>query len=249
MSICFFRKFKLVVVRHGEATHNLPDFKAEDLVLTGDAEMPFPNNKDLMPFLNNPLTEKGREQAAKPAMRLANEMFNLVYASDLDRAWDTAQIIVAEKNSFVGEIQKCQLLRERNAGRWNDDLEHFRAQRKVEEGVRAIKETDILDWRIPGGESVVDLRKRVKAFLDFLVAEVQKNKDVNKVLVVTHFMWMEELFMILSKDAKQKPRTPNTGLDQYTLTIRIEEGGKAVLDLDQVAFDIISCGKHLAQQG
>ena len=228
--------------------HNLPDFKPDDLVLTDHAEMLLPNNKDLMPFLNNPLTEKGREQAAKLAMRLANEMFNLVYASDLDRAWDTAKTI-AEKNSLVGEVQKCQLLRERNAGRWNDDLEHFRAQRKVEEGVRAIKKIDILDWRIPGGESVVDLRNRVKAFLDFLVAEVQKNKDVNKVLVVTHFMWMEELFMILSKDAKQKPRTPNTGLDQYTLTIRIEEGGKAVLDLDQVAFDIISCGKHLAQQG
>ena len=243
-----FRKFRLVVVRHGEATHNLPDFKAEDLVLTDDAEIPFPNNKDLMPFLNNPLTEKGREQAAKLAMRLANEMFNLVYASDLDRAWDTAETI-AKNNSFVGEIQKCQLLRERNAGRWNDDLEHFRAQRKVEEGVRAIKETDILDWRIPGGESVVDLGKRVEAFLHLLVAEVQKKKDVDKVLVVTHLMWMEELFMILSKDAKQKLRTPNTGLDQYTLTIRTVEGGKAVLDLDQVAFDIISCGKHLAQQG
>ena len=241
-----FRKFRLVVVRHGEATHNLPDFKAEYLV--DDAEIPFPNNKDLMPFLNNPLTEEGKEQAAKLAMRLANQKFNLVYASDLDRAWDTAQII-AEKNSFVGEIQKCQLLRERNAGRWNDDLEHFRAQRKVEEGVRAIKMTDILDWRIPGGESVVDLKKRVKAFLRLLVAEVQKKKDVDKVLVVTHLMWMEELFMILSKDAKQKLRTPNTGLDQYTLTIRTVEGGKAVLDLDQVAFDIISCGKHLAQQG
>ena len=235
-------------MRHGEATHNLPDFKPDDLVLTDHAEMLLPNNKDLMPFLNNPLTEKGKEQVAKLAMRLANEKFNLVYASDLDRAWDTAQII-AEKNSFVGEVQKCQLLRERNAGRWNDDLEHFRAQRKVEEGVRAIKKIDILDWRIPGGESVVDLRNRVKAFLGFLVAELQKNEDVNKVLVVTHFMWMEELFMILSKDAKQKLRTPNTGLDQYTLTIRTGEGGKAILDLDQVAFDIISCGKHLAQQG
>ena len=104
--------------------------------------MLLPNNKDLMPFLNNPLTEKGKEQVAKLAMRLANEKFNLVYASDLDRAWDTAQII-AEKNSFVGEVQKCQLLRERNAGRWNDDLDHFRAQRKVEEGVRAIKMIDI----------------------------------------------------------------------------------------------------------
>ena len=235
-------------MRHGEATHNLPDFKPDDLVLTDHAEMLLPNNKDLMPFLNNPLTEKGKEQVAKLAMRLANEKFNLVYASDLDRAWDTAQII-AEKNSFVGEVQKCQLLRERNAGRWNDDLEHFRAQRKVEEGVRAIKKIDILDWRIPGGESVVDLRKRVKAFLDSLVVVVQKNEDVNKVLVVTHFMWMEELFMILSKDAKQKPRTPNTGLDQYSLTIRTEEGGKAVIDLDQVAFDIVSCGQHLAHQG
>ena len=88
-------------MRHGEATHNLPDFKPDDLVLTDHAEMLLPNNKDLMPFLNNPLTEKGKEQAAKLAMRLANEKFNLVYASDLDRAWDTAETI-AEKNSFVG---------------------------------------------------------------------------------------------------------------------------------------------------
>ena len=111
------KKFTLVVVRHGEATHNLPDFKPENLVLTNDPEMP---------FLNNPLTEKGFKQAGQLAERLEREKFNLVLASDLTRAWHTAQAIVRE-NCFAGEVQECRLLRERNAGLFNGQREIFRA--------------------------------------------------------------------------------------------------------------------------
>ena len=107
------KKFTLVVVRHGEATHNLPDFKSDDLVLTNDPEMP---------FLNNPLTEKGLEQAGKLAERLKREKFNLVLASDLTRAWDTAQAIVKE-NPSVDNVQELRELRERNAGVFNGLLD------------------------------------------------------------------------------------------------------------------------------
>ena len=62
-------------------------------------------------------------------------------------------------------------------------------------------------------------------------------------------MWMHELYHILSEtsDEKQamKPRTPNTGLDQYTLTVKVGEDGLA--KLEQVVFDVISCGKHLTR--
>ena len=114
------------MVRHGEATHNLPDFKPQDLVLTDDPEMP---------FLDNPLTEKGLEQAGQLAERLRTEKFNLVLASDLSRAWNTAQAIV-RKNLFADDVQECRLLRERNAGVLNGEREIFRAELKVEEAAK-----------------------------------------------------------------------------------------------------------------
>ena len=228
------------MVRHGEATHNLPDFKPEDLVLTDDPEMP---------FLDNPLTEKGLEQAGQLAERLRTEKFNLVLASDLSRAWNTAQAIV-RKNPFADDVQECRLLRERNAGVLNGEREIFRAQLMVEEAIKD-RELDVATWRIPGGESVGDLRSRVEAFLQLLLAKSQekKYKEDLKVLVVTHFMWMHELYRILMSivggERQEKPRTPNTGLDKYTLTARIGEDG--IAKLEQVVCDVISCGKHLTK--
>ena len=44
------KQFTLVVVRHGQATHNLDTFQRKDMVLTENEEMP---------FMNSPLTELG----------------------------------------------------------------------------------------------------------------------------------------------------------------------------------------------
>ena len=98
-----------------------------------------------------------------------------------------------------------------------------------------------------------DLRNRVEAFLQLLLAKSQEYNYQEvvdlKILVVTHFMWMHELYRILVSivggERQEKPRTPNTGLDKYTLTARIGEDGKA--KLEQVVCDVISCGKHLTK--
>jgi broad specificity phosphatase PhoE len=224
----------LVVVRHGQATHNLDTFRPEQIVWTEEPKMP---------FMNSPLTEEGRVQAGLVARRLADTKFHLGLASDLARAWDTAQAI-AGLNSSVGEVEPCRLLRERNAGMMEGDHELVLAQWTVE---NAVEDRELLSWRIPGGESVVDLRVRVRAFLALAGTRALALEMEHPVLLVaTHYVFMHELYHVLAEEFgphKRKPRTPNTGVDQYTLTVRPGEDGSP--RLERVTFDLISCGRHL----
>ena len=233
------KQFTLVVVRHGQATHNLDTFQRKDMVLTENEEMP---------FMNSPLTELGQKQAAMVANRLSKTKFHLGVASDLCRAWDTAQAIV-KANPSLEKVEECRLVRERNGGLFDGEHTLCYAQHTVEE---AIEDRELLTWRIPNGESVVDLRVRVRAFLNDIQAKAAVIEVENPtILVASHYVWMHELYHVLAemslalggeKRAK-KPRTPNTGVDQYTLTTRCGEDGQHVLE--QVVFDIISCGSHL----
>ena len=67
----------LVVVRHGQATHNLPTFNVEEMVMTND---------DQKPIMNTPLTDEGKRQAILVANRLATTTFHLGLSSDLTQA-------------------------------------------------------------------------------------------------------------------------------------------------------------------
>ncbi len=226
----------LVVVRHGQATHNLDTFQPEQLVWTEAPEMP---------FMDSPLTEEGRVQAGLVARRLADTKFDLGLASDLARAWDTAQAI-AELNPSLGEVEPCRLLRERNAGMMDGHHELARALWTVE---NAVEDRELLSWRVPSGESIVDLRVRVRAFLALAGTRALALEVEHPVLLVaTHYVFMHELYRVLAEEFgphEHKPRTPNTGVDQYTLTVRPgEDGGSR---LERVTVDLVSCGRHLEE--
>ena len=92
----------LVVVRHGQATHNLDTFQRKELILTEEPEMP---------FMNSPLTDLCQKQADLVADRLSSTKFHLGIASDLSRAWNTAQAIVAA-NPSLEAVEECHLVRE-----------------------------------------------------------------------------------------------------------------------------------------
>ena len=62
-----------------------------------------------------PLNEKGREQAQQTAHRLEKFTFDLMYSSDLSRAYETATIV---RGSRELEIIKEPGLRETNYGVW-----------------------------------------------------------------------------------------------------------------------------------
>ena len=124
-----------------------------------------------------------------------------------------------------------------------------KAQYTVEDGV---EDRDLLTWRIPGGDSIFDLRQSVRACLHLVQVEALALKEEKPtILLVSHCVWMHELYKVLAEISEalgnekkgKKAKPPNTGLDRYLLTTRVKEDGKP--ELEQVVFDLISCGRHL----
>ena len=73
---------KLIIVRHGETEENA--------------------KRITQGHLNSQLSEKGKEQAQKLALRLKDEKIDCCYSSDLDRCMNTAKkIIELHSNSKI----------------------------------------------------------------------------------------------------------------------------------------------------
>merc|ERR1712107_739148 len=181
------KEFTIVVVRHGQATHNLETFQRKDLVLTDEPDTP---------IMNSPLTDVGQAQARLVAARLAETKFDLGFASDLVRAWDTAKAIVAA-NLSLESVKECRYLRERNAGDFEYNSALSNAQYTVEEGV---EDRDLLTWRIPGGDSIFDLSQSVRACLHLVQVEALALKEEKPtIFLVSHYVWMHELYNVLAE--------------------------------------------------
>ena len=65
---------------------------------------------------DRPLTERGREQAQTLAERLADVALDAVYASDLRRAWETAEAVAAPRGL---EVVRLREFREVDVGSWS----------------------------------------------------------------------------------------------------------------------------------
>lgn len=124
-----------------------------------------------------PLHDGGREQAALTGRRLADIRFGAVYSSDLIRARETAEIIVAASNTGPYEIVFDERLREVSFG----ELEG-KTWTEMDEGIRAVQNERNLDFAPPGGESYRGMLDRLGDFAEML-KERHPNEDV---LVVGH---------------------------------------------------------------
>jgi broad specificity phosphatase PhoE len=65
---------------------------------------------------DRPLTDRGREQAGRLAERLADIELDAVYASDLRRAWETAEAVARARGL---EVVRVPELREVHVGSWS----------------------------------------------------------------------------------------------------------------------------------
>lgn len=147
---------KLLIIRHGNSLANTQG------VFAGATD--------------SPLTELGHAQAEKTAQYVAaNYRVDAVYASDLQRAFDTGKA-VADK--FGLTVNATSAMREIFAGEWEGqpfdmlDLRHS----------YYIWKTDIGNATCDGGESVAQLQKRI-------VAEVTRIAEENPqktVVIATH---------------------------------------------------------------
>lgn len=124
-----------------------------------------------------PLNETGRAQARALAAKLAGQPFSAIYASDLSRARETAEIVAAALNLPVRLEAR---LREIHQGQWEGQLvDDIKARYADIWQQRAIDPAGI---RSPQGETVGEVAARVSAALE----EISRAHPLGSVLVVSH---------------------------------------------------------------
>lgn len=142
---------KILLLRHGESEANVGGYINDD------------------PARPVALTERGRAQARAAAQVLANRAFSHAYASELLRARQTAEIVLAGRE-LVLDIDTR--LNERRSGMDGLPVEAFN------DFVRA----DPVRARPPLGESFLEQMDRLRSFLDSAAARWGDGR----VLAVSH---------------------------------------------------------------
>ena len=173
---------RIIAIRHGETTWNV------DTRIQG--------------HLDIPLNETGRRQAERMALALADEPISAIYASDLARAWETAQ--------YLGRIQGIEVTREE--GLRERGFGDFEGKTFAE--IAALLPDQSLRWRQrdpefapAGGESLIALRSRVVATAERLAAA----HPGELIALVGHGGVMDVLYRAATRLDIQAPRTWELG--------------------------------------
>jgi phosphoserine phosphatase len=111
-----------------------------------------------------PLNARGREQARALACHLADERVDVVYSSTLERAYDTA-VAIAQVHGL--DVRRDPRFDEIDQGSWEGLRRDEIALRHPAE--LAAWQHHPLDLRLPGGETLEEVRLRVRAALDDLM--------------------------------------------------------------------------------
>jgi len=232
------KNFQLVLVRHGQAFHNIPDY-----TLT-DSDCTYQDNLKLM---NTHLTEKGEMQATLVAARLKDIKFDVAISSDLKRTMKTAEAIM-QKNCSIEKMKYWSVARERCMGDFEDIKDVEKALWTIEKS--GIIDADHMNWTPPNGESKADFRNRIRKFLQHVQEEALKVPvSCPLILVVSHGAFMDELYKIISTSeyGKSLPSKgahyQNTGICQYSFTSK--DAGKNSFYLEKAECTVLSCANHL----
>jgi broad specificity phosphatase PhoE len=147
----------IVLARHGETNDNREPVRVQG-------------------FTDTPLNDTGRHQAHELAERVADRGFRSLWASDLSRARETAEIVGRTINLTPRLDAR---LREANRGRWEGSL-FIDIEREDPDGFLAWRRAGD-QFRFPGGESLLEQQQRVAATLD----EIERQHEL-PALVVCH---------------------------------------------------------------
>ncbi len=142
----------------------------------GEAEFNLNNHISCSIDDKNPLTEDGRKEAEESAQNIKKEHdIDLIYASDLERARETAEIAAKEFGIPAENIVFAPELRELNAGVYNGKTwDEYRMSFASPEAR--------FDSAPEGGETLLDVRNRSVKF----VYDLEKKHEGKKILIVTH---------------------------------------------------------------
>lgn len=138
-------------------------------------------------YSNVGLTDEGIKQVHDSSLWLKESKINInkIYTSDIKRAIESTEII---NNYFNLEIEKITELRELDKGLLNG-MDKEIAKINYPDYI----EVNDINIKYPNGESMLDLYKRIKLFLDNI------NKYDNS-LLVTHRGVINMLYILLNND-------------------------------------------------
>jgi len=165
-------------------------------------------------WVASPLSDHGKRQAERLANYIRHIGMTALYTSDLKRALQTAEILSAKLGFFAIPDSR---LRERNIGEWQGlTIDEMRAW-YPEEYNKLL--TDSQNYRVPGGESRVDVRKRMaEAFRD-----IMNQAQGETVGIISHTTAIHELLAELIPNNNSKEVTvSNTSVT----TIARQDGGQ-----------------------
>lgn len=181
---------RVLIVRHGETPWNA------DGRIQGQTDVH--------------LSDRGEMQARALAPRLAEELIAAVYASDLQRAWRTADLAV--EGRFV-PVTRDPAWRELAFGEWEGLVYAEAAARDPEVASRRLRHP--ARTAPPGGEHLGDLLDRVRPALQ----AIQARHAGETVLIATHGGVVRALgcfFLGLDLDAAWRLTAGNAGLSIFS---------------------------------
>ncbi|BEP33940.1 histidine phosphatase family protein [Variovorax sp. V59] len=173
---------RLIAVRHGETAWNV------DTRIQGQLDIG--------------LNDTGLWQARRVGQALAHEDIGVIYASDLSRAWQTAQEIARPHGLAV---QPEPGLRERAFGRF-EGMSFAEIESTLPEQARRWRERDP-EFQPEGGESLLVFRERVTRIASKLAAR----HPGQLVALVAHGGVMDVLYRAATRQELQAPRTWQLG--------------------------------------
>ncbi len=162
------------------------------------------------------LSEEGREQARRLAMRLRGEKVAAIYASPLGRTVETARILAVPHGI---EIETRDGLREISHGHWERMTRHEVEQAFPEEA--AAWEKDPYTFAPEGGESGLAVTARA---LPVLMDIVRSHASAN-IIVVSH---KATIRLLLSSLLGFDPRRYRDSLDQNPAALNVVDFKDAV---------------------
>lgn len=173
---------RIIAIRHGETAWNV------DTRIQGQLDIGL-----------NPL---GRWQASRVAQALAGESINAIYASDLQRAWDTARAIA---DATAGALHAQPGLRERSFGAYQGKTFN-EIEATWPEQARRWRQRDPL-WAPEGGESLVAVRERILPVVNALAARHLGEQ----IVLVAHGGVMDVLYRAATGQDLETPRSWHLG--------------------------------------
>lgn len=165
---------------------------------------------------NIPLNEEGIESAEKLANRLAEEQWDMIFTSPMNRAKHTAELIASRMPGVT--VEEDERVRERSSGLIEGTTEQERVQKW---GLRWREQ----DMQFESADSVI------ARGLDFVQEQTRMNSG-KRILVVSHGSFIKRMIAVLLED------------EQYAVTI--ENTSLTVIEVENKTCTLLNCTAHLA---